>query len=610
MRMRGIRRRFGTSGAVLALGAALVAPTVLTSSASWTDIEYGEGALGALDCRLERLGTSTASATLLGGSLLGLDLGTVAEVKGLRVSDTGGGAVPVPGSATVVPDSDGQAFQNPLVVAAAFDAINLDLGGLLKLPLETQLGVAGQYGRASPDAGSASATGTITQGGVIDLAAVSAPPEERPRFGTLELGHLLSQALGGSLSDLVTGGLTDARLSVGAVASAASVEGCEAAWQRSVHEALLRDYAVGGLDLELDSPLTAQLTGAVSSTLASLQTALTGLSGDQGLLDALAGGLLGPSGLGPLLSALGVGTPTVGLAVTPDFSSVTALLDDTITDDDDIVQIELASGLIRVDLAALLGATYGQDHLNGLPPNTELLINQAVIDALLVAVGGAVDNWTQQVLQRVAAALDVVRVELSLGVPLNLLGNQLGLLTVSLDASLASLAAGTAVVEANFAQEAGLCSILIIGPTLCGAVNALLTGLTPALLGSLGSLVATTLTPVISGLVTPLVTTLGSTTAALASNVVGLLGDTLGVLFGTNGLVGLLVNAQNKPDPTVLGAGPEPPSWAGLPEPDWSTPVSTGVHDVAALVISVVGAAPAVQLELARSSVGANVVTG
>lgn len=610
MRMRRLRRGVGTSTAVFALGTALLAPTVLTSSASWTDVEYDAGNLGALDCAPERLGTSTAAGTLLGGTLLGLDLGTLAEVRGLRVSDTGAGAMPDPASASVVPDSDAQAYQNPLVVSAAFDAINLELGELLHLPLETQLGVAGQYGRASADASSAGAAGTITQGGGIDLAAMSAPPDERPRLGTLELGRVLTQALGASLSDLVTGELSDLRLSLGAVASAASVDGCAAAWQREVHAALQRDYAVAGLDLELDSPLTGQLTGAVASTLTSIQTALTALSGDEGLLNELAGGLLGPSGLGPLLTTLGVGTPTVTLAVTPDFSAVTGLLGDTIGDDDGIVTIDLASGVIRVDLAALLGATYGQAHLNGLPPNTELLINEPVLDALLLAVGGAVDNWLEQVFERLEDALDIVRVALTLDVPLTLLGYELGRLTVSLDASLAALAAGTAVVGASFSQTAGLCSIPLVGSTLCGAVDALLSGLTPALLAGLGPLVAGILTPVVSGIVTPLVTTLGSTTAALASGIVGLLGDTLGVLFGMDGLVALLVNAQNAPDPTDADAGPEPPSWAGLPGPDWAAPASTGVHDVAALVIGVVGAAPAVQLELARSSVGSNVVTG
>jgi len=603
-------RQLTAGTAVLAFGAVLVASTTLSSAASWTDTEFDRTDLAALDCASDAIGTSTASATVLGGTLLGLDLGTVAEAHGIQVSDAGTGAVPAPASATEVPGSGGDAFQNPLVVSAAFDAVNLDVGDILHVPLATDAGVYGQYGRASGDASSAGAAGTITQGGAIDLDAISAPPEERPRFGTIELGTLLEQALGESLAETISSDLTDARLGVGAVASAASVEGCTAVWDQSVYTTLARDYAIAGLELELDSPLTAQLTGAVSSTLASLQTGLTALSGNQGLLTSLANGILGPSGLGPLLTTLGVGTPTVTLSVTPDFSAVAALLDDTISDDDGIVAIDLASGVIGVDLAALFGAAYGQENLNGLAPNTELLINGPVLDALLAAIGDAIDAWIADIVDRIDDALAVVRVQLALSVPLSLLGNTLGVLTVSTDASLASLLAGTAVVSSAFAQTPGLCTIVIVGPTLCGAVNTLLSGLTPAVLAALGPVIASILTPAIDGVATPLLTSLGSTLAATASGIVGLLGDSLGGLFGSNGVLGLLVNAQNDPDPDASGAGAEPPSWAGLPEADWAYPPSTGTYDVAALRLSVVGAVQAVELELARSSVGSNVVTG
>ncbi len=604
--MRRTPRRLAASTAVLALGAGLVVSTTVPSSAAWTDVEYDRTDLTALDCTLENLGTSTASGTVMGGTLLGLDLGTVSEVRGLRVTDDGTGASADPDSATEVPASGGDAYQNPLVASAAFGAINLDLGEVLRVPLATEAGAYGQYARASDDASSAAASGSITQGGGIDFDAISAPPEERPRFGTIELGTLLTSALGESLSDAVAQQLTDARLGIGAIASAASLAGCDAAWARSVDDALLRDYAIAGLDLELDSPLTAQLTTGVSSAVTSLEAALAGLTADQDLRDALAGAVLGPDGLGPLLTGLGVGTPTISLLVTPDFSLVSQLGDDTITDDEGIVAIDLATGVITVDLESLFGATYGQDDLNGLPPNTELLIDGEVLSTLLTAVGDALDDWTASVVDRLDAALDLVRVQFSLSVPLTLLGNTLGTLTVSTDASLAALAAGTAVVTAGFAQTPGLCSIVVIGPPLC--VTTLLTGLTPAVLAALGPGIAAILTTSLDGVAAPALTTLGSTAAATASGVVVLLGDSLGGLFGSAGLMGLLVNVQN--DPTAPGAGAEPASWSALPAPDWAYPASTGVFDVAALQLSVVGAVQAIELDLARSSVGENVVTG
>lgn len=606
--MRRMPRRLAASTATLAIGAVLVVATTVPSSASWTDLEYDRADVAALDCTLEKLGTSTASGTVLGGTLLDLDLGTVAEVRGLRVTNAGTEAIPDPDTATEVPASGGDAFQNPLVASAAFGAINLDLGEVLRVPLATEAGAYGQYARASANASSAAASGTITQGGGINFDAISAPPEERPRLGTIELGALLASALGESLSDTVSGQLTDARLGIGAVASAASLAGCDAVWARSMNDALSRDYAIAGLDLELDSPLTAQLTGGVTSALTSLEAALAGLTSTPGLLTSLASDILGTDGLGPLLAGLGVGTPTVSLRVTPDFSEAAGLGDDTISDEEGIVAIDLATGVISVDLASLFGATYGQEDLNGLPPNTELLIDGPVLSTLLTAVGDAIDDWAASVVDRLDDALDVVRVELSLAVPLTLLGNTLGTLTVATDASLAALAGGRAVVTAGFAQAPGLCTVPVLGSTLCGAVNTLLTGLTPAVLAALGPRIAATLTTATDAVAAPVLTTLGSATAAAASGIVVMLGDSLGGLFGSSGVMGLLVNAQN--DPIAPGAGAEPTSWAGLPGPDWAYAASTGVFDVAALQLSVAGAVRAVELDLARSSVGENVVTG
>jgi hypothetical protein len=605
-----IRRRLAAFPAVLAFGAVLIASTVTSSAASWTDAEYDLADVSALDCAAGVSGTSTGSGTLLGGTLLGLDLGAVAEVRGITVSDTGAGAAADPASSTEVPGSDGDAFQNPLVVSAAFGAIGLDLGDVLRVPVSTQLGAYGQYARASGDASSAGAAGTITQGGGVDFDAVSAPPEERPRFGTLELGTVLEQALGSGLASLVSGDLTDLRLDLGAVASAVSLDGCAAVWGASIADAVTRDYAIAGLDLEADSPLTMQVTGAVTSTLSSLTTALTALSGNQALLADLASGILGPSGLGPLLATLGLGTPTVALTVTPDFSAVIGLLDDTISDDSGIVAIDLGTGIIRVDLASLLGTAYGQEHLNGLPPNSELLIDDEALNALLLAVGDAVDDWIADVQQAITGALAAVRVQLRLSVPLTLLGNTLGVLTVQTDASLAALAAGTAVVSTGFAQTPGLCTIVLVGPTLCSAVTTLLTGLTPAVLTALGPVIAATLDTAIDGAVGSLLTSLGSTLAGVAARVVTLLDDTLGGLFGEGGVVGLLADAQNDPDPLAIGAGPAPAAWAALPGPVAGYPSSTGRYDVAALRLTVIGAVRAVELELARSSVGANLVAG
>lgn len=608
---RSSRKVVATTAAV-ALAAVLAGTSLTASSASFTDAEYDTGVVGTLGCTAdEQRGTSTALGKLLGGTLLGLDLETLAEVKGVRATDDGTGTVPDPTSAVPVPGSDGDAYQNPLDVELLFEIIELDLTqALLKLPLRTDVGAYGQYARASADASSAAAAGLVDQGGSINLAAFSAPPDERPGFARLELGGLLEAALGESLSDLVTG-LADLRLDIGAVASAASLDACGAAWQGDVHDGLERDYAIAGLDLDVDSPLVGGLTGTVDTALSGLETGLTALAGDQGLLNSLTGGVVGV--LGSVLTMVGFGTPTATLSVTPDFSAVRNLLTDTISDDDGVVEIDLATGVIGVDLAALLGSVYGTDGLNGLPPNTELLINDTVINALVAAVGSALDDWVDHVLTAIDEALDLVHVTLDVRLPLARSegGSSYGLgtLVVHLDASLGSIRAGTASVTTSFERAVGLCSIILVGAILCGVVDTVLL-LVNGVLGLLGSTLRGILILAIDGVIDPIVGPLGTTLAALTAPIVTLLASTLGVLFGSDGLVGLLVNAQNDPDPDAVGAGPEPDPWAGLPGPVAGHPFQTGRYDVAALRLSVVGGIQAVEVELARSAVGSNVVTG
>ena len=66
--------------------------------------------------------------------------------------------------------------------------------------------------------------------------------------------------------------------------------------------------------------------------------------------------------------------------------------------------------------------------------------------------------------------------------------------------------------------------------------------------------------------------------------------------------------ARGCSDPTDAGAGPEPTDWAGFPVAD--PPASTGRYDVDALRITVLGVLDPldVTLDLARSSVGSNVL--
>ncbi len=601
----GSRARRGASIAVAGLALTSIVATGLVggSTAAWTDSEWVETASAGLDCTAPGLGTSTAAGTMLGGELLGLDLATIVELDGVRVDNDGTDAAPTPASADPVPASDAEAWRHPLEVSAAFDAINLPLDDVLVLPLDTATGVYHQYARASDDLGSAAAAGAVTDTGGIALDAFSGPQEDRPKFGTLELGTVLTGATGEALSDAVTANLTDLRLELGALAGVAQLDGCGAAWSDDIYAELQRDYAIAGLDLDVDSPLVGSLVTSVQSTLTALEGAVAALSGDAGLTNALASGVLGS--LSGVLGALGVGTPSATVAVTVDFSVVDALLDDTISDDEGIVEIDLATGTIGVDLAALLGEQYGTDGLNGLDPNTELLINEAVLTALTDAVSAALAGWVADVVSAIESALDLVQVSVAVTVPVSVTvvvtTVNLGNLVINIDGSLDELLAGSGTIDASL----GLGSCGLVCAAVSTIVNGVLTGVegSIAALGPVvGGLVQTALSTATGPLVAALESTLSTTSAAL----IGVLGGTLGGLFGTDGILSVLVNAQNDPDPAVLGAGAEPPSWASIPGAPSSAPFDSGRYDVAALVIGVVGAINAVEVVLARASVGGN----
>jgi len=597
--------------AALVAGALVVPIAVSPSAASWADAEWVRADAAALDCTSPEVGTARGEGRLLGGTLLGLDLDTVAEVWGVSAASDGLATTPTPADAVEVPGSGFTAFQDPLAVEA-LSAITLPLGDLLRLPLDTDTGVYNQYARADDDATSAGASGLVTDSGGIDLGPIQAPEEERPEFGTIHLGSLLEAALGEGLSDIVAGGVADLELGVGAVSGAAVLDGCTAGWTDDVYSSLSREYAIAGVDLAVETPLVGGLVSAVDGVLGGVEDSVAALAGDEGVVTGILGGVVGA--LSGALGALGVAGPSLDLALTVDLSAARGLLTDTIGDDAGIVAIDFDGGWIGIDLAALLGEAYGSDGLNGLAPNTELLVDTPVLAALVDAITDAVAGLVDDLVLAVERALDLVHVKATVHLPLlgsSLVDNvALGVLDLTVDASLASLLDGTATVSVKMNQAVGLCAILIIGTLACGLVNLLLLALTDVVLRgvvmAIGGVLDAALTTLGAGLKPLLDAALEAPVAAILT----LLDATLSGLLGPDGVLSLTVNAQNDPDPADAAASPELSSWAGiLGTPSWSSGgFSTGRYDVAALVLRVLGALDAVELVLARGSVGGNVV--
>jgi len=587
------RRLVGTLAGVVAITvSAATSITAAPTDASWLDAEWDSSTIGTLDCGPDGSPfTTRASGKLLGGSLAGIDLDDLAELDGISgVNDASGVAItPPPPQSNSLGEN---AYANPLTVTA-LSTLQASLGDLLLLPLNADLGVDNSYVQVDSDGTSTGATGAVSNSGAIQTTA-SQPGPNPPTFATLQLSTIVQSALGQSLSTVVSG-LADASLDVGAVASSATLDACAATWTGSIVSSLQRQYAVAGVDLDLTSPTVGTLVTNTSSVITGLDGTVEGLAGNAGVLSSLTTGLTGQ--LNTLLNTLGLGLGSItisNLTVGIDLDDVNGLLDDTISDDAGIVSVDLVTGRISVDLDGLLGAAYGTTGINGLPANTQLLINDEILNALTAATTEALVNWVDDLEGAIRAALESMTV--SAKVVVNVLqgsGPPVASITLTIpEVSLAALTAGTPLVTT---------SISLAGGAACSVVTAILCGLLNTLAGGLAANVSASLgTALNSALFTPVTGVLATTRTALlalTTPVVTLVSNATDVLFGEDSLLSLTANAQNSPNPA--NDNPEP-AWT-VDGPDAATR-STGQYDVAALRLTAVGTA--VQLDLARSSVG------
>ena len=590
------RIRTASAIAGLTVGAVVVAtlPSVALTSAAWSDTEWTSGTqgplpgIGTLECDDNELFSTRGSGAWLSGNLFTIDLATIAELEGEEVTMTNGTQAFTPGSNSL----GNNAYANPLNVALLDSALSLQLDDLLTFPpLGVDTGAVNQYGQAKEDGNSAGASGAVSNSGAIDLGPL--PGSGLPTAATLQLGTLLDNLLGTGLGGGIAN-LADVRVNMGAVASSAQLDACAALWDQDVYAHLDRDYEIAGLNAELDSPLVGNLVTAVTNTTTALQNSINTIAGNTRL--SLEAAVLGP--LSGILSTLGAGAANSTLALTVDFSGVNALLDDVISDPDGIVAIDLASGLITIDLAALFDSV---DGLNNQAPNTQLLINDAVVNALTLAVQTALADWVQSVGAALTNAVtNLVTVDFDITVAI-----AAGQVDITLDGPLG----GALVFDAGFSN----CNLGI--PALCDTVELTvdtLLGLTASVLtGAAGALAG--VPALITAATGPIITTLLTVTLpGITGPIVTLLGDVLDGLFGEDRLVSILINAQNAPDPVQAGSPiidyPEPYWAAGLAGPV-ASPYESGQFDVSAMRIAVlgaVGAPPVVGIDFARSSVGSN----
>ena len=573
----------------------------LPARADWGDQEWVRSGLSTLDCTSDV--DNRAGGRMLAGSLLGLDLDPIAEVSGVVVQREAGAAAATPASATqVVP---GVAWRDPLQVGV-LSALQVDLTQVLHLPVSTDVGVLGQFGRVTTTGVATGAAGLVDDAGGVQLTAANSG--SAPAFATLDLRTLL----GGSVPAL--SGIADLaglELEIGALASAATLDGCAAAWTGAA--GLEREYAIAGLDLGIETPLVGALTTSASGVINGLQGTVNSLMGSAGVTTQLT------TRIGTLLSGtlgtLSLGTVVLtGPTVTVDTAPAVALLTERFHDPDELVTIDLAAGTVEVDLAALLGSEYGgiADTLNGLDPNTQLLIDGPVLNRLTAAVSTALDAWTQRLLTKLTQIVLDARVQLTAVITLRGLGSNIATVTATIDDSLARVIAGQATVgvSTSIALLTALCpdpSAPLAGLNIFCALHAIVGGVlsnvTTALVNGLGGALGSILDAALFTVDTapdPDVRTLRISLTPVtiaAAPIVTLVGTVTSVLFGEHGVLSVLVNAQNAPSPSNAN-----------PLPGWSVP--TGRYDVAALRIVAVGLLSLLSLDLARSSVGASTASG
>lgn len=574
-----MRGAAATAAAIIA-SVALVAQGGVATDASWNDREFAHGAVGTVDCAAaEGQFASRGGGQMLSGSLLGIDLDRIAAVEGIVVTNDGARSRPDPSNA-VPADPAPDAYADPLT-AEALGAVSVALPGVLQFPMHTDLGLVSQYARASSGGTAVGAGGALSSSGGIALDSNS----EYPELATLRVSELLREINPSAAATLTN--VADVSLVAGAVTGRAEVDGCGLAWSGASSE-VVRDYLAASLRTDITSPTVGALVRGTSGAIDALQLAVDGLGSNSGVrggitsgLSALANGVLAGSGLR-------LGSVTLGsLTASTDLAPVRSLLSQPFGDAGRIITVDPVAGTISVDTAALLEAAYpGQysDGLNGLPPNSDLLGDPALVTALTGALRTALAGWVAGVEAALVTAIDSVEVSASARIVVQISTG--GLLPVWVDIAGIDVDVAGSLAELRSGAVQATAGLQLLG-ILSGVLNAVLGTLVDALVADFGTVVATA----VDGALAPL-GALPSAVETLADPIVAAASTVSSTLF-QSGVVAVTVNAQNAPE----GGSAEPRDWAALPD---------GRYDVAALRIGVLGALAAddARLYLGRGSVG------
>ncbi len=447
--------------------------------------------------------TSAATGQYLNGSLLGLDAALVASLGG---------------EAAVSNGAADQTNANNLNVGV-LGAVTLTAPGGIQLPLDLgSAGVVGQYASALQNGSSVGASGLTSATGDIGTGITPAPGVAP---GPLHLN--LAQAV--SSLGLPTATLNEVAqldLTVGITAARAA---------QAAPGAATGSYSIASAGLSFQSPTLAALTTAITNQVATVQTAVDGLSGPGG---TLATSLAGLPLAGVLTTSATVGAVNLQSAVAP-------LLTGTITDPAyPGIAIDLGTGTVTVDLGAITA-------LEGLAPNTNVL-SGPVIAEIGNRITGVVGSLLTRVQNTLTTAIDALGVTAGVSV----LGAPVVTVNSTVGALLGGDTSGIALAGAGLALPLGTVLSALTGPL--NSVGALVTALGPAVIAPVANTLVPALDPVLSQVVT--------LTANNQSTAGGVFTETAlraTVLPATSALVLNVANASVGPD-----AVPAPPTATGI----------------------------------------------
>lgn len=575
---------------VSALAIAGVPMTIAATTASWPDSEWVHGSVGTSSyrCGTDTGYAGTSYGRFLAGEILGQDLDPIVELSGVTLDQDAAGTTTVdPATSTAQPATPPNAvYTNPLNVSA-LSLVDIDLTGLTTNLNLGEAGAVNQYAQVSGYGNASGASGLVSNSGAVGITPTT-PDADLPEPATIGLSTFLP----------AVAGIADANLEVGAVAASSQLDWCaalrSALWGDGSVSGVTRDYGIAGLGLAVDSPLLGGLVTEVTDTLPDIQAAIDSLLGTNGLISNTIAAQVALA-LAPGQNIASV-SGTVSLSGLDLAGSVATLLSTPLGDG--VVSIDLVNGTIDVDLDALLG--YDSTSINNLAPNTELVINDAVINDLVLRVGNLLDDWTDDIVNALTQEIYDAQLTVDLDVALTLTTPAIPplvpeitvpLLTLGVDL-VAPVGSIMPVVPGFPPYPPVTFGITItaagvpIPPILTTALNALSTGLiTP-----IASLITTTVISV--------VTNLGATLATLTAPIVTAVATLLAPL---DEVLSIMANVQ----PDQPGA-PDPGAYIPY---DPATPETSAQYVVSALRIGLLGVVPGDVANLSFGTASAGPIT-